>query len=162
MRAVGDFWMQISLRVVEACRASRPTDGGLRSIESLRSEISERSSRSSTSTQSSSSPAQISCPDIILAITLLTPLGSGFSLLKLNGIDFVRSIPATLSSDQLVVLEALQTIGYVSIVILRVNLRWDRVRATTVLEDLLAAGLVWMDRQAEQGPDYYSGNAIKE
>lgn len=60
----------------------------------------------------------------------------------------IRSIPKELSTDQSTVLEALQVLGYVTASMLVDNLKWESARAATVLEDLLADSLVWIDLQA--------------
>ena len=60
----------------------------------------------------------------------------------------IRSIPKGLSTDQSTVLEAIQVLGYVTASMLEDNLRWEHERAETVLEDLLADSLVWVDLQA--------------
>ena len=59
----------------------------------------------------------------------------------------VRSIPKELSTDQSTVLEAIQVLGYITASMLEDNLRWEHERAETVLEDLLADSLVWVDLQ---------------
>lgn len=38
---------------------------------------------------------------------------------------------------------------------LRVNLKWGKARAQTVLDDLLADGLVWLDSQGPE-KEYWS------
>lgn len=52
-------------------------------------------------------------------------------------------------------LEAIQVLGYVSVSMLQVNLGWERARAKTVVDDLLADGLVWLDAQGEEN-EYWS------
>ena len=62
----------------------------------------------------------------------------------------IRSIPKELSGDQSRVLEAIQVLGYVTVTMLRDNLQWERERSETVLEDLLAGSMVWVDLQAPE------------
>lgn len=38
---------------------------------------------------------------------------------------------------------------------LQLNLNWEKARAQTVIDDLLADGLVWLDAQAEEN-EYWS------
>lgn len=52
-------------------------------------------------------------------------------------------------------LEVIQILGYVSISMLQVNLNWEQARSQTVIDDLLADGLVWLDAQAEEN-EYWS------
>lgn len=62
----------------------------------------------------------------------------------------IRSIPKELSTDQSTVLEAIQILGYITASMLEHNLRWEHERGETVLQDLLADSLVWVDLQAEE------------
>jgi len=59
------------------------------------------------------------------------------------------------------VLEVLQILGYVTISMLQLNLKWERARATTVIEDLLADSLVWVDTQCPE-PEYWSPQNLLE
>lgn len=62
----------------------------------------------------------------------------------------IRSIPKELSTDQSTALEAIQMLGYITASMLEDNLMWEHERAETVLQDLLADSLVWLDSQAEE------------
>ena len=62
----------------------------------------------------------------------------------------IRSIPKELSTDQSTVLEAIQILGYITASMIEDNLRWEPERAETVLEDLLADSLVWVDLQTDE------------
>jgi len=53
------------------------------------------------------------------------------------------------------VLEVLQILNFVTVSMLQINLQWEKARATTVVEDLLADSLVWVDAQAEE-TEYWS------
>jgi ESCRT-II complex subunit VPS22 len=80
----------------------------------------------------------------------LEPLGSGFNIINIGSKQFIRSIPKELNTDQSTVLEVLQLLGSVTVSLLQVNLRWEKARATTVIEDLLADSLVWVDTQCSE------------
>ena len=43
--------------------------------------------------------------------------------------------------------EAAQVLGYVSVRMLRDNLGWERARCKTVIDDLMAEGMLWVDKQ---------------
>ena len=47
-------------------------------------------------------------------------------------------------------LEAVQVLGYVSVSMLMVNLRWARARAQTAVEDLVGEGMLWVDKQNQE------------
>ena len=96
--------------------------------------------------------ANLSWPsdDILRAVESLKPLGSGFSIVTVGSKKMIRSIPKELSTDQSTVLEAIQMLGYITASMLEDNLRWEHERGETVLQDLLADSLVWVDLQAEE------------
>ena len=94
--------------------------------------------------------------DILRAVATLKPLGSSYSVIQVGNRPYVRSVPKELSTDQSAVLEAAQILGYVGVSMLMLNLRWTRARAQTALEDLLAGGMLWVDRQARPEWEYWS------
>ena len=70
--------------------------------------------------------------------------------MKLGTKQMIRSVPKELNTDQAVVLEAIQVLGYVTISMLQLNLHWYRARAVAVLDDLMSGSLVWIDLQADE------------
>ena len=93
--------------------------------------------------------------DILRAVKSLNPLGSGFSIITVGSKQMIRSIPKELNTDQSRVLEAIQVLGFVTASMLEDNLGWENARAETVIEDLLADSLVWVDLQAPE-KEYWS------
>ena len=93
--------------------------------------------------------------DVLRAVKALEPLGSGFSIVRVGSKQYIRSVPKELNTDQATVLEVIQILGYVSISMLQINLNWETARAQTVIDDLLADGLVWLDVQSEEN-EYWS------
>lgn len=69
--------------------------------------------------------------------------------------QYIRSIPKELNTDQATVLEVIQILGFVTVSMLRLNLHWEKARAATVIDDLLADGLVWLDSQCAE-KEYWS------
>lgn len=96
-----------------------------------------------------------SSDDIVRAVKLLKPLGSGFALMDIGRRQMIRSIPKELNNDQAKLLDIVQILGYVTISMLQVNLEWERARARTVIDDLMADALLWVDTQAEEA-EYWS------
>lgn len=80
----------------------------------------------------------------------LKPLGSGFTVKAIGSKQIIRSVPKELNHDQSKVLEAAQVIGYITVSMLQLNLRWSRARAVAVLDDLVADSLLWVDLQATE------------
>ena len=96
-----------------------------------------------------------SLDDILRAVRSLEPLGSGFSIVLVGSKKYIRSIPKELNTDQSTVLEVIQMLGFVSVSMLKLNLNWEKARAQTVIDDLLADGLVWLDAQGAEN-EYWS------
>ena len=93
--------------------------------------------------------------DILRAVKSLKPLGSGFSIVTVGTKQMIRSIPKELNTDQATVLEAIQVLGFVTVSMLEDNLNWEYARAETVIQDLLADSLVWVDTKASE-KEYWS------
>jgi ESCRT-II complex subunit VPS22 len=93
--------------------------------------------------------------DILRAVKSLEPLGSGFSIINVGQKQFIRSIPKELNLDQATVLEVVQISGFVTVSMLQLNLGWEKARSKTVIDDLLADGLVWLDSQCPE-EEYWS------
>jgi ESCRT-II complex subunit VPS22 len=103
-----------------------------------------------------------SCSDDILrAVRSLTPLGSSYSTLKVGHKLYIRSVPKELNTDQSAVLEAAQVLGYVSLSMLMLNLRWPRARARTAIDDLVAESMLWVDMQCQEW-EYWSPGFMLE
>lgn len=85
----------------------------------------------------------------------LEPLGSGINIISVGSKQFIRSVPKELNTDQATVLEVIQLLNFVTVSMLQLNLNWEKARAQTVIDDLLADGLVWVDTQCEEN-EYWS------
>jgi ESCRT-II complex subunit VPS22 len=67
----------------------------------------------------------------------------------------IRSIPKELNTDQSKVLSVIELVGSVTASLIEDNLNWENARAQTVLEDLLADSLVWVDEKCRE-KEYWS------
>jgi ESCRT-II complex subunit VPS22 len=74
---------------------------------------------------------------------------------------YIRSVPKELNIDQSAVLEAAQLLGYVSVSMLMLNLRWPRARAKTAIDDLVAESMLWVDMQCDEW-EYWSPGFVLE
>ncbi|KAJ5851881.1 uncharacterized protein N7529_011266 [Penicillium soppii] len=144
---MNDFYFEVATRVVELCRETRSENGGLIGVEECRKRVGKG--------KAIGSGLEVSDDDILRAVRSLEPLGSGFSIVSVGSKKYIRSIPKELNTDQATVLEAIQVLGYVSVSMLRLNLKWEKARAQTVIDDLLADGLVWLDAQGPE-KEYWS------
>ncbi|KAL8762604.1 MAG: hypothetical protein Q9184_001405 [Pyrenodesmia sp. 2 TL-2023] len=148
---VNDFYFELAVRVVELCRATRGENGGLIEVEECRERVKKG--------KGIGGGMDISDDDILRAVKSLDPLGSGFSVITVGSRQMIRSIPKELNTDQTTVLEVIQVLGYVTCSMLEDNLRWEHARAETVIQDLLADSLVWVDEQCPER-EYWSPVAM--
>ncbi|KAL8811545.1 MAG: hypothetical protein Q9200_001714 [Gallowayella weberi] len=144
---VNDFYFELAVRIVELCRATRGENGGLIAVEECRERVGKG--------KGIGGGMDVSDDDVLRAVKSLGPLGSGFSVVTLGSRQMIRSIPKELNTDQSTVLEAIQVLGYVTCSMLEDNLGWSNARSETVLQDLLADSLIWMDTQASE-TEYWS------
>ncbi|ODV88895.1 hypothetical protein CANCADRAFT_3539 [Tortispora caseinolytica NRRL Y-17796] len=139
-RDINDYYFQLAVKVVEACRATKDKNGGLMSMSDIITYLGN---------------SNITESDIKNAIDSLHPLG-GFDIIEFGSKrkKMVRSVPMQLSNDQSTLLGICQNIGYLSKTIISDNLQWNNLRISSALEDLVSSGLVWIDLQATE-PRYY-------
>jgi ESCRT-II complex subunit VPS22 len=147
-KTVNDFYFELAVRVVEVCGATRGENGGLIGLEELRERVSRGRMEGA---------ATISEDDVRRAVETLRPLGGGYAVVSVGRKQYVRSVPRELSNDQASVVEAAQVLGCVSVRLLRDNLGWEVARCRTVIEDLVAGGMLWVDKQTGTGEwEYWS------
>ncbi|KAL3425462.1 EAP30/Vps36 family protein [Phlyctema vagabunda] len=139
--SVNDFYFELAVRVVEVCGATREENGGLIGVKEVRERIMKTRMEGG---------AEITDDDILRAVGTLKPLGSSYSTLTVGHKLYIRSIPKELNTDQSDVLEAAQVLGYVTVSMLMLNLRWPRARAKTAIEDLVSEGMLWVDKQESE------------
>ncbi|KAL8871070.1 MAG: hypothetical protein Q9174_003022 [Haloplaca sp. 1 TL-2023] len=144
---VNDFYFELAVRVVELCRATRGENGGLIEVKECRERVGKG--------KGIGGGMDISEDDVLRAVKSLAPLGSGFSVIDVGSKQMIRSIPKELNTDQSTVLEATQVLGFITCTMLEDNLGWEHARAETVIQDLLADSLVWVDAQAPEH-EYWS------
>ncbi|KAK9452054.1 EAP30/Vps36 family-domain-containing protein [Limtongia smithiae] len=142
---VNDFFFDLAVRIIEICRRTRDENGGLMLVEDVRDRINTAAGTGATQGQRAPS---VSHEDIVRAVNTLAPLGEGFGIVRLANKEYIRSVPQELSRDQAVAIEAMQALGYITVPILRDNLNWETARCIALLDDMVAAGLVWVDEQA--------------
>ncbi|KAI5292165.1 hypothetical protein KEM55_008038 [Ascosphaera atra] len=155
---VNDFYFEVAGRVVELCRETRGENGGLIGVEECRKAVA-RGKAIGSGLKVSQYVTLTFKDDVLRAVKSLEPLGSGFSIVKVGNKDFIRSVPKELNTDQSTVLEAIQVLGYVTVSMLQINLSWEKARAKTVIDDLLADGLVWVDMQSQEW-EYWSPQGL--
>lgn len=152
-RSVNDFYFELAVKVVEVCSETRGENGGLIEVRKVKEGIMRNRMEGAS---------EITEDDILRAVATLKPLGSAYSVIKVGSKPYIRSVPKELNTDQSAVLEAVQLLGYVSVSMLMVNLKWQRARAQTALEDLVGEGMLWVDKQSVGEFEYWSPGFMLE
>ncbi|KAF5008315.1 hypothetical protein FDECE_5416 [Fusarium decemcellulare] len=152
-KTVNDFYFELAVRIVEVCGATRAENGGLIGLTELRERV-------AAGRMDGADP--IADDDVRRAVETLAPLGGAYAVVRVGRKEYVRSVPRELNDDQVAVVEAAQVLGYVSVGMLRDNLGWDRARARTVIDDLVAGGMLWVDKQTKGEWEYWSPGFMAE
>ncbi|KAH7581106.1 Vacuolar-sorting protein SNF8 [Nakaseomyces glabratus] len=131
---VDDFYYEISVKIIEVCRETKDMNGGVISFDELRNGYFKN--------------LNVTMEDLEKSIDMIQVLDGGFKVFSIRGKKFLRSVPNEITGDQTKILEVCSIMGYASISLLRANFQWDAVRGRSVLEDMAANGMLWIDNQA--------------
>jgi ESCRT-II complex subunit VPS22 len=151
-KTVNDFYFELAVRIVEVCGATRGENGGLLGLREVRERLS----------QGRGNGGDISEDDVRRAVETLKPLGGSYGIVRVGRKEYIRSVPRELSNDQVAAVEAAQVLGYVSVSMLRDNLGWEPARCRTVIDDLVAEGMLWVDAQTGGEWEYWSPTVMVE
>ena len=102
MLGIGEFYVELSVKVAEVCLASRSRNGGIIRV----SEVKEILERRGTKFQfaNSTSKSIYTEEDIITSIKKLSKLGSGFRTVNVGRVIMIVSVPEELDADHMQVL----------------------------------------------------------
>ncbi|AMD22338.1 HGL002Cp [Eremothecium sinecaudum] len=131
---VDEYYYEVCVKVIEICRTTKDLNGGIIAFDDLYKECFK------------TSEAQME--DLEKCIDMLAILEGGFEVLAIRGKKFLQSVPNELTGDQTKILEICAILGYASRSLLRANLEWENIRSKSVLEGMVANGLLWVDTQA--------------
>ncbi|POW09634.1 hypothetical protein PSTT_06679 [Puccinia striiformis] len=149
----GDWTFALAVQVVDVCLSTRDRNGGLHemidvinAVRSLRDLPSQQLSSTSTARLESNKPigsisdllnTTITEQDIIRAIKSLEPLGSGYSILTIGHKKFIRSVPAELDNDSLVIFDSILSTrsskGFTTHQLLQDSQNWSSERVKDAL-----------------------------
>ena len=133
----GDFYYELAVQIVEACRASRPHNGGLMALRDLKAAVTRRRGAAAQ---------PVSTDDLLRAIAQLRALGGGWDLLTVGDAVCVRSVPAELNGDQTALLaRAAAAWGVLTAADVVRDAGWSQRRVSDALEGLLMEGLAMVD-----------------
>lgn len=130
---VNDFYYEICVRIIEICRDTRDINGGVISIAELHKGYFKN--------------LRVRVSDIEKSLEMLLSLDGGFETFVIRGEKYLRSVPHELTVDQANILEVCSILGYATISLLQANLNWSRIRSKSALDQMVANGLLWVDKQ---------------
>lgn len=130
---------QLALKVVEFCTNSRFLNGGIVSINDLLISINK------DAWISDDLHLDFKDTDIKRAISHLNVLGSELKLVKIGKRQYIKCTPQELNTDQQLIIETAEMLGFVSVPMLRDNFNWKTVRCKSVIDELVMNGILWLD-----------------
>ncbi|KAM9832556.1 vacuolar-sorting protein SNF8 [Neosynchiropus ocellatus] len=146
MLGVGDFYYELGVQIIEVCLALKHRNGGLMKLDELHVRVLKSRGRYAQ---------DVTQDDLVRAIKKLKVMGSGFGMIPVGGSYLVQSVPAELNMDHTVVLQLAEKKGFVTVTEIKDHLKWEKERASHVVDHLLKEGLAWLDSQAPQEPQYW-------
>ncbi|KAL3233620.1 hypothetical protein RNJ44_03660 [Nakaseomyces bracarensis] len=131
---VDDFYYEICVKVIEVCRETKDMNGGIISFDELLNGYFKN--------------LNVKMEDVEKAIGMIQTLEGGLEVLTIRGKKFLQSVPNELTGDQTRILEICSIMGYASLSLLKANFAWELVRSKSVLDEMVANGLLWVDNQS--------------
>lgn len=150
-KRIEGFYSALAVRIVEICKLTREMNGGMMSMKELISRLSENVNLETPIMDS----------DVKKLFHILESLGGGFEFININGKQWLKFSSTSsggkgISTDQQKIYEICEFMGgYVTVKLLRDNYGWDTIRCSNALEELIMDGYLWLDSQAEGGPQYW-------
>lgn len=138
---LGEWSYELCVQVVDVCVSTRAGNGGMIEMKDLIRRVGKMRGYDTGA-------GEISKEDVNRAIGLLKPL-AGYTVVPIGGIEFVRSVPRELDTDQSTLLViAATTGGRLTETWIKREVGWTDVRARQALEDsVMREGLGWVDDQ---------------
>jgi len=140
----GDFYYQLGVQIVEACLASRASNGGLIELSALCRAVRRRRGERAE---------PVSEDDVLRALGTLRALGGGWDVLSVGAARVVRSVPTELNRDHSLLLELAGAggEGWVTAKGAADEAGWEEGRAQDACEALLREGIALVDDGAPDG-----------
>jgi ESCRT-II complex subunit VPS22 len=132
---VGDYYYELAVQVIDIGMRTRRSNGGIMTFSEMLNRVRSVKGRET-----------VSSDDIKRAVEKLHVLGSGFSVITLDdGEALVLSAPTSLSSDQQILLNVANKLGFVTVAHLTQEMGWALPRCEMVITALVGAGFMWVD-----------------
>ncbi|KAL5266029.1 hypothetical protein ACHWQZ_G006625 [Mnemiopsis leidyi] len=133
---VGDFYYELGVQIVEVCLATRPTNGGIITMEDLVVRLGKSSGKTRKDVQPD---------DVFRAIGKLAVLGDGFKIVKVGKENLVQSVPGELTMDHTTALDIANKSGGRLTISSLEQMGWPELRINQTLDNLMDQGMIWID-----------------
>ena len=137
----GDYYNEVAVQILRLCEKTKSTNGGLIKISELVN-IYNRTYPQNT----------IAHEDILKALEKIKNLGHGCQIVKKN---FICTVPFEQNNDSEKLIELAEKNGYVSKPMVQSKYSWDMDRVELSLTTQVQEGMVWVDKQSEDGEFRY-------
>ena len=137
----GDYYNEVAVQILRLCEKTKSTNGGLIKISELVN-IYNRTYPQNT----------IAHEDILKALEKIKNLGHGCQIVKKN---FICTVPFEQNNDSEKLIELAEKNGYVSKPMVQSEYKWDVDRVELSLTTQVQEGMVWVDKQSEDGEFRY-------
>uniref|UniRef100_A0AC34QRJ5 Vacuolar-sorting protein SNF8 n=1 Tax=Panagrolaimus sp. JU765 TaxID=591449 RepID=A0AC34QRJ5_9BILA len=157
----GEFYYQLSVKIIEVCLSTANMNGGIMTIDDLRNRLIKSQPRNQKEAISHDdvirAVKKLKSDDVIRTVKKLKSLGYGFELIAMGGGRFlIMCVPGELSMDDTRVLQlAEENSCHVTRELIMDRLCWDEHRVELVLDRLVKDGRAWIDAQANDTLYYY-------
>ena len=158
---MGDYYYELSVKVAEACLASRARNGGIMSITEVQNILSKRTTKFQLGDEDDrhnrnkkgKPKNKYSEDDIKIAIQKLSKLGGGFRTIKVGSSTMIVSVPTELDNDHMEVMALAKDMECVTLEQVQEVTNWGKERAERALQLLLQEGMAWLDKY--EGLEFY-------
>lgn len=140
---------QLCMKLIEICNSTKLINGGIISVNEILQLI------NSDTWVNTDLHFKFTQSDIFDALDHLSVLGNELKLFKIGKKSYIKNTPQELNIDEKTILETAETLGFVSISILRDNFGWKKIRCQSAINDLVTNGILWIDSQGENGEIRY-------
>ena len=133
----GDYYNEVAVQILRLCEKTKSTNGGLIKIADL-VKIYNRTYPKN----------QIEQEDVVKAQEKIKNLGTGCQIIRNT---FISTVPFELNPDTEKLIEIAEKQGYVTRPMIKDQLSWDMQRIEMAFSTLVQEGMVWVDKQTEDG-----------
>jgi ESCRT-II complex subunit VPS22 len=160
------FYADLAIAAANVCQATRPLNGGLISLADLTERLNRRKRArpgggggggGAAASAAAAEADAFTQEDVRVALGRLSELGSGFGIVALGGVPYVRSVDEDLASDGAALLSAAAQHRSLATTAAKASaaLGWGAARTQLALDSLLGDGTAWLDIDAAGQRTYY-------